>query len=160
MSGKSATYLPPFVAQKYSSVSHCPDRWFTHDPKVYHNPDTFKPERFLGPNPEPDPTQFVYGFGRRICPGRLFASNLVFLTIAQTCAVFKVTPCKDPKTGAWKSIKVAMNVQGIAVPQPFEVDIEPLDSKREKLIRAVTEEYPWEESDAKVIQSIPSQYDG
>lgn len=37
----------------------------SHDPEVYHDPFTFKPERFLGPNPEPDPTQLVFGFGRR-----------------------------------------------------------------------------------------------
>lgn len=35
-----------------------------HDPENYHDPFTFKPERFLG-EPELDPRLFVFGFGRR-----------------------------------------------------------------------------------------------
>lgn len=141
-------------------MSGCVIRWFLHDPKVYENPHAFNPDRFLGPKPERDPTQIVYGYGRRICPGRLFASNLVFLVIAQTCAVFKITPSKDPETGAQKSVEVAMKSQGIAFPVPFEIDIKPLDTQRENLIRAVVAEYPWEKSDAKIIENIPSRYDG
>ncbi|KAJ3509589.1 hypothetical protein NLJ89_g5143 [Agrocybe chaxingu] len=36
-----------------------------HDPKVYPVPFNFKPERFLGPHPEPDPYDVCFGFGRR-----------------------------------------------------------------------------------------------
>ena len=42
-----------------------------HDPKVYENPDEFRPERFLkedGPTGSDiirDPFDFVFGFGRR-----------------------------------------------------------------------------------------------
>lgn len=39
-----------------------------HDPENYHDPFTFKPERFLGEDgrePELDPRLFVFGFGRR-----------------------------------------------------------------------------------------------
>ncbi|EAU84016.2 cytochrome P450 [Coprinopsis cinerea okayama7 len=36
-----------------------------HDSMVYHNPMDFKPERFLGPTPEPDPRNVCFGFGRR-----------------------------------------------------------------------------------------------
>lgn len=40
----------------------------THDPETYHDPDTFKPERFFGENGspiEPDPRTLAFGFGRR-----------------------------------------------------------------------------------------------
>ena len=30
---------------------------------------TFDPSRYLGENPQPDPFKFVFGFGRRVCPG-------------------------------------------------------------------------------------------
>lgn len=35
-----------------------------HDERVYKDPFSFKPERFLGPTPEPDP-DVLFGFGRR-----------------------------------------------------------------------------------------------
>ena len=37
----------------------------THDANVFPDPFTFYPERFLGEKPQPDPKQFVFGFGRR-----------------------------------------------------------------------------------------------
>jgi hypothetical protein len=41
-------------------------RKFLHDPNVYKDPFTFNPDRFLGPNPPPDPTDIgVFGYGRR-----------------------------------------------------------------------------------------------
>lgn len=36
-----------------------------HDPKIYSDPMVFRPSRFLGSNPEPDPRQICFGFGRR-----------------------------------------------------------------------------------------------
>lgn len=36
-----------------------------HDPDTYKNPDEFRPERYLGENPELDPSNMVFGFGRR-----------------------------------------------------------------------------------------------
>ena len=48
-----------------------------HDPAVYEDPDEFRPERFirdgkLDPSVQ-DPVSFIFGFGRRICPGMGFA---------------------------------------------------------------------------------------
>ena len=37
----------------------------SHDPCIYPDPFTFNPERFLGPNPEPDPHNIAFGFGLR-----------------------------------------------------------------------------------------------
>ena len=42
-----------------------------HDPSVYRDPTVFDPERFnaeLNPLP-PDPLDWAFGFGKRICPG-------------------------------------------------------------------------------------------
>jgi cytochrome P450 len=41
----------------------------SRDPRNYNNPDKFNPERFLGPEPELDPRKYIFGFGRRKCPG-------------------------------------------------------------------------------------------
>jgi hypothetical protein len=35
-----------------------------HDENIYAEPMTFQPTRFLGPNPEPDPMDVAFGFGR------------------------------------------------------------------------------------------------
>ena len=42
-------------------------RQILHDPDSYINPLEFNPERFLGEDPEPDPRETAFGYGRRIC---------------------------------------------------------------------------------------------
>lgn len=62
-----------------------------HDDAVYPDPFMFKPERFMGPNPNPDPT-FIFGFGRRICPGRFLAQESLFIDVASLLATFNIKP--------------------------------------------------------------------
>ncbi|KAG2140996.1 cytochrome P450 [Suillus clintonianus] len=45
----------------------------SRDKEMYPDPLEFRPERFLGPSPQLDPHKFVFGFGRRSCPGLHFA---------------------------------------------------------------------------------------
>ncbi|EKM59405.1 uncharacterized protein PHACADRAFT_181407 [Phanerochaete carnosa HHB-10118-sp] len=82
-----------------------------HDPKCYHDPMEFKPERFLASDskePELDPSKFAFGYGRRstirllillctgssalcsICLGILVAEATMFITIASTLAMFNI----------------------------------------------------------------------
>ena len=91
-------------------------RLFAHDTANYHDPDTFKPDRFLGDEPELDPYDFVFGFGRRyflfkslrnilscrtyflrFCPGRHFGDASLFITMALVLHVFDITPPVDEK---------------------------------------------------------------
>ncbi|EJD49819.1 O-methylsterigmatocystin oxidoreductase [Auricularia subglabra TFB-10046 SS5] len=48
------------------------------------NPDEFIPERFLSEKvTRPiDPQEYTFGFGRRICPGRHIANDIIFLMIS------------------------------------------------------------------------------
>ena len=69
-----------------------------HDPEVYHHsPEEFRPERFLsdGVNPPAPYPEFAFGFGRRICPGRYFAYNELFITMALILAVYDITYAVD-----------------------------------------------------------------
>ncbi|KAL6787324.1 cytochrome P450 [Trichoderma sp. SZMC 28012] len=64
--------------------------FFLHDPDVYKDPMMFNPERFVSPACEPDPQLYVFGFGRRICPGKAFADASVWLTIAKCLATLDI----------------------------------------------------------------------
>ncbi|KAF5367940.1 hypothetical protein D9758_004326 [Tetrapyrgos nigripes] len=67
----------------------------SHDPAVYPDPMVFRPERFLpidGSKPQMDPRELCFGFGRRICPGRVLADASVFISCAMVLAAFDVSP--------------------------------------------------------------------
>ncbi|KAI0371500.1 CyP450 monooxygenase [Pilatotrama ljubarskyi] len=53
----------------------------SRDPEEYPDPEEFRPERFLEDNAR-DPVAFVFGNGRRICPGRHFADASLFIIVA------------------------------------------------------------------------------
>lgn len=128
--------------------------WFTRDPTVYHDPETFKPERFMEPYNEPSATNVTFGFGRRICPGRVLADSSLYLTFAQSLATFDIRKSLD-KGG--KEIEPTHEFESgiIAYPAPFNVKVTPRSEQHESLIqRAVLEEHPWEEGDARYLESV------
>ncbi|KAG1747590.1 cytochrome P450 [Suillus lakei] len=49
----------------------------SRDQEMYPDPLEFRPERFLGPSPQLDPRKFIFGFGRRACPGACHLHNLI-----------------------------------------------------------------------------------
>ncbi|EIW59559.1 cytochrome P450 [Trametes versicolor FP-101664 SS1] len=70
-----------------------------HDPAVYEDPKEFRPERFirdgvLDPTVR-DPYLVAFGYGRRICPGRHFADDALYITIASVLHVFDIGPPLD-----------------------------------------------------------------
>lgn len=79
------------------------DRAILHDPTVYDVPEDFNPERFLIEHPGSecvtlalnpnvrDPLDVVFGFGRRVCPGRYLAYDMIWLAIASMLSVFDIT---------------------------------------------------------------------
>ncbi|KAG7099150.1 hypothetical protein E1B28_001021 [Marasmius oreades] len=62
----------------------------THDPELYPDPERFNPDRHLGEDAQMDPFKFVFGFGRRVCPGSYLAERSLFLNIANILAVFSL----------------------------------------------------------------------
>ncbi|KAF2260004.1 O-methylsterigmatocystin oxidoreductase [Lojkania enalia] len=134
-----------------------PNNWyFTHDPSVYPSPMTFRPERHLSTpdhKPEPDPRNYIFGYGRRICPGRYVADNALFITIAQALAVFNIEKAVDEK-GNTVEPAVEFEPGAISHPLPYRTSIKPRSSEHERLIKEAEKEYPWEESDAKELENI------
>jgi hypothetical protein len=112
---------------------------------------SFKPERYLSSNPERDPATLSFGFGRRICPGRVLADNNIYLSVAQTLATFTMT--KAIENG--QEVEPVVEFQGgvISHPVPYQISIKPRSPAHEALIRSVEKVHPWEESDSKYLAS-------
>jgi len=53
-----------------------------HDPENYVDPMAFNPDRFMDSKTILDPDTFVFGFGRRKCPGIEVAHSTIFIIIA------------------------------------------------------------------------------
>nr|BAK09388.1 cytochrome P450 [Postia placenta] len=64
-----------------------------HDPALYPDPFEVKPERYLSDQGalNPDPRQFAFGYGRRVCPGQLLAEDTLFLLIASVLSTMNIT---------------------------------------------------------------------
>ncbi|KAJ3522356.1 hypothetical protein NM688_g8885 [Phlebia brevispora] len=108
---------------------------FFHDPEVYEDPHNFIPERFVsadGKNMPPDPRDYCFGFGRRICPGLHFADASVWNTCVTTLAAFNIT--KAVENGKLIDPLVEYTVGTISHPKPFRCAIKPRSAKAEALI--------------------------
>lgn len=46
----------------------------------------------MKPIPDPDPRKFIFGFGRRVCPGSHVANNSSWIMCAGLLSVFDVRP--------------------------------------------------------------------
>ncbi|KAG2136697.1 cytochrome P450 [Suillus clintonianus] len=66
----------------------------TRDPDAYPEPDAFKPERWIddhGNLKENINLFFIYGFGRRVCPGQHLAQRSVFISTLLVIWAFRLT---------------------------------------------------------------------
>ena len=76
-----------------------------HNPEYYHDPEEFIPERYDGNQKstfessiEPDAMDrdhYIFGWGRRICPGMHLAEASVLLLVARLLWAFDITLAKD-----------------------------------------------------------------
>ncbi|CAL1695172.1 unnamed protein product [Somion occarium] len=114
-----------------------------HDPMVYPDPGAFKPERFLKDGViDPtvrDPTVACFGFGRRICPGRLLAKESVWITVASLLATYKFSKAIGPD-GKPITPKEDYIPGTISYPKPFACDMRPRSAEYEALIMASSNE--------------------
>ncbi|OKL56052.1 hypothetical protein UA08_08613 [Talaromyces atroroseus] len=127
--------------------------WFLHDPKVYADPQSFDPERFLPPRNEPDPMSDVFGYGRRICPGRFFADSNLYLNIVQSLATFNISHAVG-EDGKEIEVDVKPKPGLLNYPSEFRFQVTPRSEKHIELIKQVERKHPWETSDAEQLESI------
>ncbi|PCH33051.1 cytochrome P450 [Wolfiporia cocos MD-104 SS10] len=71
----------------------------TQDTEFYPEPEKFRPERFQKMDNDTakrtDPRRFIFGFGRRICPGRHFADTNAWLGITSIVATLDICKARD-----------------------------------------------------------------
>ncbi|KAF9460799.1 cytochrome P450 [Collybia nuda] len=106
-----------------------PNVWgILHDPNVYPDPLTFDPMRFMdrkgnvskGINELPDA---AFGFGRRMCPGRWFAFDTMWIIVASILSSYNITKAVD---GAGNTIEPEIEYSsGLSHPKPFKCHIAP-----------------------------------
>ncbi|KAF9015058.1 cytochrome P450 [Cyathus striatus] len=118
-----------------------PNIWaIMHDDALYPEPNKFKPERFLkqdGRQLPPDPvTAGVFGFGRRICPGRYLALNTAWITIASILACFNIS---KPIGSDVKPFDPPIEyTDGLVIhPKPFQTRLTPRSPEAVQLIKFV-----------------------
>jgi cytochrome P450 len=115
-----------------------PNVWaITRDEAVYPDPEAFKPERFLEEDGSlnHDDVSYVFGFGRRLCPGKHFADATVWLAIASVLSTFKISKSHDENGNEIDINKDACTHSFISHPEPFRCSIVPRSSKAEALAR-------------------------
>ncbi|TDZ33336.1 O-methylsterigmatocystin oxidoreductase [Colletotrichum spinosum] len=133
-----------------------PNVWsFTHDSSIYRDPEVFRPERHLSiesNQPEMDPRKFVFGFGRRVCPGRVFAENTLFLDFAQSLAVFNFE--KPIVNGQVMEQKLDSMPGTISHVGAYETRIRPRSAQHEGMVRSLEKKYPWQNSDRGTLNRL------
>jgi len=99
----------------------------SRDQARYPDPDKFIPERFLdkeGKLTDDDPAQYIFGFGRRVCPGRHTADASLWCGIATLLATVDFNLAKDADG---KDITfTATFSSGVSLhPNPFPCELTP-----------------------------------
>ncbi|EAU83206.2 cytochrome P450 [Coprinopsis cinerea okayama7 len=107
-----------------------------HDPEIFDEPMKFKLERYIKDgkiNPDTvDPGVAVFGYGRRICPGRFLSGESLWLFIACTLSLFDITPPKDGN--GEPTIRYKFSQLGLARPEPYDCYLTPRSKEAEQCI--------------------------
>lgn len=123
-SAEDDEYEGHFIPQGTIVIPNC---WaMMHDPEVFESPFEFKPERYmkdgqLDPS-VPDPERAAFGFGRRICPGRFFSNDALFLVAGSLLSTFQLS-LPDAQGPFSADLKVNFESGIVAKPESFIVRI-------------------------------------
>ncbi|CCM04078.1 uncharacterized protein FIBRA_06237 [Fibroporia radiculosa] len=122
---------------RYERVAHSAARRsrraMMHDPETFPRPDVFEPERFLkeGGACPLDPRDYIFGFGRRRCPGTHVADSSFFFAVTYILAIFDITNPRDPDGNP---MRPAYADGYLSHPKPFTCQITPRSKSAMDLI--------------------------
>ncbi|KZT69372.1 cytochrome P450 [Daedalea quercina L-15889] len=104
------------------------------DARFWDEPDVFRPERFLEADTQTlDPRNIVFGYGRRLCPGRLFGDTTLFLAIANMAATLDIRKVRDTE-GREITPKASFLDSFISYPDEFLCTMVPRSSSARSLV--------------------------
>lgn len=118
------------------------------------NVESFVPERWLSSGKDhAGLAAAAFGFGRRTCPGRHFARNSLWLSMACILWAFNIKPARDPQTGEAIEVDSMAATDGLVMrPEAFKVVFELRDQEAKDLIER--EGYTYDEDVTPVLQQI------
>jgi cytochrome P450 len=92
-----------------------------HDPKVFDDPDTFKPERFLSADGKfvHDDRILAFGTGKRVCLGQSLAEKEFFIFFTCLLQQFNIDPVPGKTLPSYKDIFPGEEL--FRIPKPYEV---------------------------------------
>jgi len=108
----------------------------TRDESMYKDGDRFFPERFEGIGAEKilDPRTFIFGFGRRSCPGVHFVDATIYINMAYILANFNISKARDA-SGNEIVPEIIHTSDMITRVNDFPCSIQPRSSQAADLIR-------------------------
>lgn len=114
---------------------------------------SFRPERFLGDEPERDPRDSVFGLGRRVCPGKLLPDSSVWLTVAKSLSALRIEKVTGPD-GRLVEPKVRFTAGVVSHPVPFRASITARSSQYEDLITSVEKTDLWVQGMSEALAGL------
>ncbi|KAF5324171.1 hypothetical protein D9619_011321 [Psilocybe cf. subviscida] len=121
-----------------------PNAWaMLHDEKVYPDPFTFNPDRFIKDGKIDksvrDPAHACWGFGRRICPARYMAYSAVWVAVASLLTVFNIEHAVDEHGNPLDTAE-EYTTGLVCAPKFFNSKLTPRSKEAEALIRSSVNE--------------------
>ncbi|KAF8212348.1 cytochrome P450 [Mycena galopus ATCC 62051] len=105
-----------------------------HDEAFYPDPFSFDPTRFLGDSPQPDPRDYAFGFGRRVCPGQHLAEHSIWIQMVLSLLTMTISKAVDAD-GKIIEPEVAFTSGVVSHVKPFKFQISPRPTAALVLVR-------------------------
>ncbi|KAK7024048.1 O-methylsterigmatocystin oxidoreductase [Favolaschia claudopus] len=93
-----------------------------HDESIYPDPFVFNPERHMGSNPQPDPRECAFGFGRRVCAGQNLAETTLWIQFALSLLTVNISKAVD-QDGKTIEPEIAFTTAIVSHVKPFPYQI-------------------------------------
>ncbi|KAJ7753262.1 putative monooxygenase [Mycena metata] len=120
-----------------------PNVWhMLHDPDVFTNPMKFDPDRYQNLDSKMNKvTDLVFGFGRRVCPGKAFGEGNVFAIAATILATCYIVPKVDDN-GNDVIPDIVHSSGSLSFPSSFDCSIKPRSAQAYGLLSHAVVDVP------------------